>query len=287
MLAGAATSLTRARNSPRDAIALLSNKQLGRTNKQSMLPGSGIRVLRVSSSWAASRSIATSSREVQMLCSSIETRLITIPRFPSPSLQRMRNVLKRSYPTTRPSIRRQAAVIPLLDLSQRQNKGWTSISVMNYVAKLLELPPMRVYEVATFYTMFNREPIGDNCLYHKSMHATWLDRNPGPVVSHLNLKKPGETTKDGKFTVIEVECQGACSNAPMLVVWGRLLCLSILEFTGSQEDLTPASTKKILDSFAKGQKPKPGPQSGRHTSENSAGLTSLMSKPRLKQPFRL
>jgi len=165
---------------------------------------------------------------------------------------------------------KKAAVIPLLDLGQRQNKGWTSISVMNYIAKLLDLPPMRVYEVATFYTMFNREPIGDNfiqvctttpCMLRDAYNI--LDT----VKSHLKIGV-GETTKDGKFTLVEVECQGACSNAPMLVVNDDFY-----------EDLTPETTKKVLDAFAKGKKPKPGPQSGRHTSENSAGLTALTSKP--------
>ncbi|KZT03399.1 uncharacterized protein LAESUDRAFT_744618 [Laetiporus sulphureus 93-53] len=166
---------------------------------------------------------------------------------------------------------KKAAVIPLLDLGQRQNKGWTSISVMNYVAKLLEMPPMRVYEVATFYTMFNREPIGQNfvqvctttpCMLRGSYEI--LDT----VCQTLGGIKPGMTTKDGKFTVIEVECQGACSNAPMMVVNDDFY-----------EDLTPETTKKVLQAFAKGQKPKSGPQGGRHTSENSAGLTALSSKP--------
>ena len=92
------------------------------------------------------------------------------------------------------------------------------------------------------------------------------------VCQHLGGIKPGDTTKDGKFTVIEVECQGACSNAPMVVVGDDFY-----------EDLTPESTKKILDAFAKGEKPKPGPQSGRQTSENSAGLTALTSKVRSVQ----
>ncbi|KAH9999007.1 thioredoxin-like [2Fe-2S] ferredoxin-domain-containing protein [Russula vinacea] len=125
---------------------------------------------------------------------------------------------------------KKAAVIPLLDLGQRQNKGWTSISVMNYVAKLLEMQPMRVYEVATFYTMFNRYVCTTTpCMLRGSTEI--LDT----VCSHLGGLKPGETTKDGKFTVVEVECQG--------------------------------------------QETKTGPQSGRHTSENSAGLTALSSKP--------
>jgi len=166
---------------------------------------------------------------------------------------------------------KKAAVIPLLDLGQRQNKGWTSISVMNYVAKLLELPPMRVYEVATFYTMFNREPVGENFVQVCTTTPCMLCGSTdilNTVKEHLGGIRVGDTTKDGKFTVIEVECQGACSNGPMMAVNDDFY-----------EDLTPETTRKILDAFARGEKPRPGPQSGRHTSENSAGLTSLTSKP--------
>jgi NADH dehydrogenase (ubiquinone) flavoprotein 2 len=103
------------------------------------------------------------------------------------------------------------------------------------------------------------------------------------VCQHLGGIKPGETTTDGKFTVVEVECQGACSNAPMIVVGDDFYVSCALTngnqlFIFAQEDLTPETTKKILDAFAKGEKPRPGPQSGRHTSENSAGLTALASK---------
>lgn len=103
------------------------------------------------------------------------------------------------------------------------------------------------------------------------------------VCNELGGIKPGETTKDGKFTVVEVECQGACSNAPMIVVGDDFYVRHFSffprrELNSVQEDLTPATTKKVLEAFAKGQKPKPGPQSGRKTSENSAGLTSLTSK---------
>ncbi|CAE7227448.1 unnamed protein product [Rhizoctonia solani] len=166
---------------------------------------------------------------------------------------------------------RKAAVIPVLDLAQRQNKGWTSISSMNYVAELLEMPPMRVYEVATFYTMFNREPIGTNFIQVCTTTPCMLRGSTEileTVQSHLGGIKVGDTTKDGKFTLAEVECLGACSNAPMLAMNDDFY-----------EDLTPETTKKILDAFARGEKPKPGPQSGRHTSENSAGLTALTSKP--------
>ncbi|KAL0947127.1 hypothetical protein HGRIS_013259 [Hohenbuehelia grisea] len=186
--------------------------------------------------------------------------------FDAENLTRAKEIISRYPPQYK-----KAAVIPLLDLGQRQNKGWTSISVMNYVANLLEMPPMRVYEVATFYTMFNREPIGDNFVQVCTTTPCMLQGSTdilNAVCEQLGGIKPGQTTKDGKFTVVEVECQGACSNAPMMVVNDDFY-----------EDLTPESTKKILNAFTKGEKPKPGPQSGRQTSENSAGLTSLTTKP--------
>ncbi|KAJ4001423.1 thioredoxin-like [2Fe-2S] ferredoxin-domain-containing protein [Lentinula boryana] len=186
--------------------------------------------------------------------------------FDAANMKRAEEIIKRYPPQYK-----KAAVIPLLDLGQRQNKGWTSISVMNYVAKLLEMPPMRVYEVATFYTMFNREPIGENFVQVCTTTPCALRGSSEilkAVCNELGGIKPGETTKDGKFTVIEVECQGACSNAPMMVIGDDFY-----------EDLTPDSTKSILSAFTKGQKPKPGPQSGRQTSENAAGLTALTTKP--------
>ncbi|KAJ7738478.1 thioredoxin-like [2Fe-2S] ferredoxin-domain-containing protein [Mycena maculata] len=187
-------------------------------------------------------------------------------KFDAQNLKRAEEIISHYPPQYK-----KAAVIPLLDLGQRQNKGWTSISVMNYVAELLELPPMRVYEVATFYTMFNREPIGTNFVQVCTTTPCMLMGSTdilNTTCSHLGGIKPGETTKDGKFTVIEVECQGACSNAPMMAINDDFY-----------EDLTAESTKAILDAFAKGGKPKPGPQSGRKTSENSAGLTALTTKP--------
>ena len=106
------------------------------------------------------------------------------------------------------------------------------------------------------------------------------------VCDTLGGIKPGQTTKDGKFTVIEVECQGACSNAPMMVIgddfyvrtFPGLTVRLFLTALSLQEDLTTVTTKQILDAFSKGQKPKPGPQSSRQTSENSAGLTALTSE---------
>ncbi|KAK1220731.1 NADH:ubiquinone oxidoreductase 24 [Marasmius sp. AFHP31] len=142
---------------------------------------------------------------------------------------------------------------------------------MNYVAKLLEMPPMRVYEVATFYTMFNREPIGQHFVQVCTTTPCMLRGSEeilDTICKQLGGIKPGETTKDGKFTVVEVECQGACSNAPMVVIGDDFY-----------EDLTPETTKTIIEAFAAGKKPQPGPQSGRQTSENSAGLTTLTTPP--------
>ncbi|KDN48896.1 hypothetical protein K437DRAFT_234119 [Tilletiaria anomala UBC 951] len=167
---------------------------------------------------------------------------------------------------------KKAAVIPLLDLAQRQNSGWVSISCMNYVAKLLEMPPMRVYEVATFYTMFNREPVGKYflqlctttpCMLGGVGSAAILEA----ITNHLKIQ-PGQTTPDNMFTLVEVECLGACANAPMVQINDDFY-----------EDLTPESMVKILDSLKEGKKAKPGPQSGRHSSEPKEGRTALTSEP--------
>ncbi|KAH9813985.1 thioredoxin-like [2Fe-2S] ferredoxin-domain-containing protein [Melampsora americana] len=167
---------------------------------------------------------------------------------------------------------KKAAVIPVLDLAQRQNKGWTSISVMNYVAKLLDMTPMRVYEVATFYTMFNREPVGEHFVQVCTTTPCMLGGCGSSIIvetikDHLGIQL-GQTTDDKKFTVIEVECLGACSNAPMVQINDDFY-----------EDLTPDSMKKILDELKAGRKPTPGPQSSRKSSEPVGELTSLLEKP--------
>ncbi|KAI9613619.1 hypothetical protein KEM48_003747 [Puccinia striiformis f. sp. tritici PST-130] len=167
---------------------------------------------------------------------------------------------------------KKAAVIPVLDLAQRQNNNFTSISVMNYVAKLLEMPPMRVYEVATFYTMFNREPVGEHFVQICTTTPCMLGGCGSGVIveaikNHLGVEL-GQTTKDKKFTVIEVECLGACSNAPMVQINDDFY-----------EDLTPESVVKVLEELAAGRKPKPGPQSTRQSSEPVGKLTSLSEKP--------
>lgn len=169
-----------------------------------------------------------------------------------------------------PEGHKAAAVIPLLDLAQRQY-GWLPISAMNKVAEVIGMPRMRVYEVATFYTMFIRNPIGK---YHIQICTTtpcWLCNSDS--ILHAIEKKlgihVGQTTKDNLFSLSEVECLGACVNAPMVQINDDYF-----------EDLTPADIESILDELKAGKKPKAGPRNGRLASEPRAGLTSLVDPPK-------
>jgi NADH dehydrogenase (ubiquinone) flavoprotein 2 len=125
------------------------------------------------------------------------------------------NAIISKYPTQY----KKAAVLPALDLAQRQH-GWLPLSAMNKVAEILEMPRMRVYEVATFYTMYNREKIGT---YHIQVCTTTPCELCGAqeilraIENHLGIKA-GETTQDNLFTLSEVECAGACVNAPMMAI---------------------------------------------------------------------
>ncbi|XP_035775188.1 NADH dehydrogenase [ubiquinone] flavoprotein 2, mitochondrial-like [Anopheles albimanus] len=169
-----------------------------------------------------------------------------------------------------PEGHKRGAMIPLLDLAQRQH-GWLPISAMHKVADILGLPHMRVYEVATFYTMFMRKPTGK---YHIQVCTTtpcWLcgsDEVLAACKNHLGIGV-GETTKDGMFTISEVECLGACVNAPMLAVNDDYY-----------EDLSVADTEEILNSLKQGKNPRPGPRNGRFASEPVKGLTSLTEEPK-------
>jgi NADH-quinone oxidoreductase subunit E len=164
-------------------------------------------------------------------------------------------------------LRRQAsAVMPLLDLAQRQHQNWLPQAAMNMVAEMLEMPRIRVYEVATFYTMYNLAPVGRHFVQVCTTTPCWL-RGSDDVVAACKNKLGiglGETTADGKFTVIEVECLGACVNAPMVQINDDYY-----------EDLTAESTAALLDALSKGETPKVGSQSGRHASEPAGGPTTL------------
>lgn len=169
-----------------------------------------------------------------------------------------------------PEGHKRAAVIPLLDLAQRQNGGWLPISAMHHVAEFIGMPRMRVYEVATFYTMFMRNPVGK---YHVQICTTtpcWLrgsDEILEAIKANLNIKV-GETSADKMFTLSEVECLGACVNAPMVQINDDYY-----------EDLTEKDMHEILEDLKAGKKPPAGPRSGRYAAEPFGKLTSLIEKP--------
>jgi len=159
-----------------------------------------------------------------------------------------------------------SAVLPLLDLAQRQNGGWISRSAMEHVGALLDMAPIRVYEVATFYTMLNLEPVGR---YHVQLCRTtpcWLrgaDALRDACRDELGIGLGG-TTEDGLFTLTEVECLGACVNAPMVQINDHFY-----------EDLDPARMREILRAFRADSPPAPGSQTGRQTSAPASGPTTL------------
>ncbi|XP_063075824.1 NADH dehydrogenase [ubiquinone] flavoprotein 2, mitochondrial [Engraulis encrasicolus] len=168
-----------------------------------------------------------------------------------------------------PEGHKQAATIPVLDVAQRQH-GWLPISAMNKVAEVLEIPPMRVYEVATFYTMFMRQPMGK---YHIQICTTTpcMLCDSDSILAAIKTKlgiNVGETTPDKLFTLSEVECLGACVNAPMVQINDNYY-----------EDLTTADMDQILDELKAGRMPPPGPRSGRFSCEPAGGLTSLTAPP--------
>lgn len=170
-----------------------------------------------------------------------------------------------------PAHHRAAACIPVLDLAQRQNGGWLSLNAMNAVASILHMPRIRVYEVATFYTMFNREPIGK---YHVQVCTTTPCMVRGAYDVFDTVKKSlglenGETSKDGLFTLTEVECLGACTNAPMVQINDEFY-----------EDLSVKDVEDILSDLKAGRTPAPGPRNGRRSAEPVSGLTSLATPPR-------
>jgi len=170
-----------------------------------------------------------------------------------------------------PPGRQQSAIIPLLDLAQRQigaetnTQGWLPIPVIETIAHQLGMPPIRAYEVATFYTMFNLAPVGR---FHVQVCGTTpcMLRGSDDVLEACYKKglKKGSTTDDGLFTLTEVECLGACANAPMVQI-----------NDDNFEDLTFDSMTAVLDALAKGERPKAGPQIERQTSCPEGGPTSL------------
>ena len=164
-----------------------------------------------------------------------------------------------------PPGRQASAVIGVLDLAQRQ-QGWLPRVAMDEVAKLLDMAPIRVYEIATFYTMFQLKPKGRYLLQVCTTTPCWLRGSEGVMKACREVTgvPPGEVSADGLFSTMEVECLGACVNAPMIQINDDFY-----------EDLDEASTKKVLEAFKRGETPKPGPQVDRQTSAPIGGPTTL------------
>jgi NADH dehydrogenase (ubiquinone) flavoprotein 2 len=181
--------------------------------------------------------------------------------FTAENLEKAQVIINR-YPAGR----QQSALMPLLTLAQRQNGGWLTKPAMDYLAQLLGMAPVRVYEVATFYTMYNHAPVGKHVIEVCTTTPCWL-RGSDAIVHACERflgVRCGDTTIDGQFTLKEVECLGACVNAPMLQIGDHYY-----------EDLTPQSATALLDALAQGEQPKPGPQNGRRSSEPLGGPTTL------------
>lgn len=181
-----------------------------------------------------------------------------------------------------PPGRQASAVLPLLDLAQRQvgaetkTQGWLPVPVIEYVAAQLDMPYIRVYEVASFYTMFNLAPVGR---YHVQVCGTTpcMLRGSDDVLDACYGKglKKGATTADGLFTLTEVECLGACANAPMVQI-----------NDDNFEDLTFDSMTAILEALARGETPRPGPQVDRNTSCQQGGPTTLKDMAAANHDYR-
>jgi len=171
-----------------------------------------------------------------------------------------------------PEGRQRSAVMGLLDLAQRQvgaetqTQGWLPIPVMEYVARFLDMPIIRVVEVATFYMMYNLVPVGR---FHVQVCGTTpcMLRGSDDLFNacHKRGMELGHTTPDGLFTLTEVECMGNCASAPMVQI-----------NDDNYEDLTAERLDGILDALARGDTPKTGTQEpGRHTVEPVGALSSL------------
>ena len=170
-----------------------------------------------------------------------------------------------------PKGREQSAIMPLLDLAQRQvgaetnTQGWLPIPVIEYCANAAGMPYIRALEVVSFYTMYNMAPVGR---YHVQVCGTTpcMLRGSDDVLDACYKKglKKGATTPDGLFTLTEVECLGACVNAPMVQI-----------NDDNYEDLTFETTTAILEALARGETPKPGPQVDRFLAAPMGGPTVL------------
>jgi len=167
-----------------------------------------------------------------------------------------------------PPERKQSAVIALLWRAQEQSGGWLPEPAMRVVADMLDMAYVRVYEVATFYTMFNLVPVGRYLVQLCGTTPCWL-RGADDLkrVCERHIGPKGANSEDGLFTWIEVECLGACVNAPMVQI-----------NKDYYEDLDAAGLERILDELKAGGTPKPGSRRGRKSSEPEGGAKTLLDR---------
>lgn len=166
-----------------------------------------------------------------------------------------------------PPGRQASAVLALLWRAQKQNGYWLSRAALEKVAAMLDMPDIRVLEVATFYTMFNLAPVGRHYVQVCGTTPCMLSGSDDiKAVCRKRIGEQGHVTEDGAFSWIEVECLGACCNAPMVQINDDYY-----------EDLTPGSFARLLEDLAMGEPVRTGSQTGRVSSEPAGGLTSLMT----------
>ncbi len=166
-----------------------------------------------------------------------------------------------------PQGREASAVIPLLWRAQEQNGGWTTEPMIRYIADMLGMRPIRVLEIATFYTMFQLQPVGRKAHIQVCGTTPCMLRGSEDLVKVCKRRiaeKAHALSDDSDFSWEEVECLGACTNAPMIQIGEKVY-----------EDLTPERFEEIIDEIAAGREPKPGPQNGRTSSEPLGGPTTL------------
>lgn len=168
-----------------------------------------------------------------------------------------------------PAGRQASAVIPVMWRAQEQQGGWLTEAAIRYIADMLGMPYIRALEVATFYTQFQLKPIGTRAHIQVCGTTPCMLRGAHDILDVCKRRiheHPHHVSADGDFSWEEVECLGACVNAPMVLIWND-----------TYEDLTAESFEKVLDGFAKGEPPKPGPQIDRQLSAPVGGPTTLKS----------
>ena len=182
--------------------------------------------------------------------------------FDTKNLEEVKNIIKK-YPEGK----QQSAVMSLLYLAQKQNDNWIPLSAMKHIGKLLDMPYIKVYEVATFYTMYNLTPVGKNFIQVCTTTPCMI-RGAGKIVEACKEKiseNENELSKEKNCSWMEVECLGACINAPMMQINDDYY-----------EDLDKEKALMILDDIVKGKTPKPGSYRGRINSEPENNRKTLL-----------